>query len=368
MKYLEMIAMLISAIVAVAGAVYYLSNRFSLFFSVLSLKSWLWILGVGSVFLMVATIAFFDKSQIIYIIGSYWIALMVYLLMTIALVDLVNLVVKIPPLTRGLMSLGLAVAVLVYGTINAFIFRVNEISIPIDGLTKEVRALHITDLHLGHFRGERFVKKVVDKINEINPNVVFNTGDMFDSGTHFSDQNNVLKPLERVTVPHFFVFGNHDEAVDVNEVIRRMKLSGAIVLQNEIAHFGELQIVGFENLLVDENVAMDWHTKPGAETIKSVMEKLPVDENRPTIALYHQPVGMEYMNAKNVDLLLAGHTHAGQFFPFNLLTKLKFPYNKGLYQYSDMFVYVSKGLGTIFSPIRIGTNSEMTLIRLIPKS
>jgi predicted MPP superfamily phosphohydrolase len=73
------------------------------------------------------------------------------------------------------------------------------------------------------------------------------------------------------------------------------------------------------------------------------------------------------MNAKNVDLLLAGHTHAGQFFPFNLFAKLMFPYNKGLYQYSDMFVYVSKGLGTIFSPIRIGTNSEMTLIRLIPK-
>lgn len=73
------------------------------------------------------------------------------------------------------------------------------------------------------------------------------------------------------------------------------------------------------------------------------------------------------MDTKGVDLLLSGHTHAGQLFPFTLIAKLMFHYNKGLYKYNDMAIYVSEGVGTVFVPFRLGTRSDITLITLTPE-
>jgi len=75
---------------------------------------------------------------------------------------------------------------------------------------------------------------------------------------------------------------------------------------------------------------------------------------------------MSYMQARGVNLLLAGHTHAGQIFPATLIAPLMFNHNRGLYNYATMKIYVSEGTGTIFMPIRLGTRNEMTLVRLIP--
>jgi len=166
-------------------------------------------------------------------------------------------------------------------------------------------------------------------------------------------------------VPHYFVYGNHDVDVGVEEVIELMRNANITVLLNEITNFGELQIIGLRNMPKDDN-SFDMHTRAATETIKGVVARLPIDENRPTIVLHHRPDGVEYMYEKGADLLLAGHTHAGQFFPFTLLTKLMFRYNSGFYRYKTMSIYVSEGTGTIFIKARLGTNSEMTLVRLTP--
>jgi len=286
--------------------------------------------------------------------------------MFVACLDLVNLGYKISPLLRGIIPFTITFLLIVYGVINASVIKVKEISILISGLTKEITAVHISDVHLGYFWGKKRLDNMVNKIIALNPDVVFNTGDMFDTNAHFDKNADVLDPLSKLAMPHYFVYGNHDEQAGVEEVIKRMKNAGVIVLQNETAQFGELQIIGLNNMLADEK-GFDIHANQNAETIKSMMNNLPVDENHPTVVLHHRPCGMEYLNAKKADLLLTGHTHAGQLFPFILIVKAMYKYNTGLYLYKDLNIYVTAGVGTAAMPVRIGTRSEITFIRLVPK-
>jgi len=118
-------------------------------------------------------------------------------------------------------------------------------------------------------------------------------------------------------------------------------------------------------MLADSD-SFDIHATNDSTTVKSVMQSLEIEPERPLIVLHHRPDGIPYMADGGADLLLTGHTHAGQMFPFTLIAKWMFGYNKGLYQYEEMYIYVSQGLGTFFSPIRFGTQSEITLLRLMP--
>ncbi|MDR2010891.1 MAG: metallophosphoesterase [Bacteroidales bacterium] len=370
MKYSVMIIFLVVFLALITGAIIYLSNRFALFFPAIPKRSWLW----GFSILLVATFA----SAMIFTTttnpaGRYFsifagivCSILIFLLLSVAITDLLSLLFKFSPQIRRDVSLGLTLLLTIYGVWNAYSIKVKEVTIPIKGLTKEIRAIHLTDVHLGNLRGEKTVERIVQKINKLNPDVVFNTGDMFDGKTHFSSKNDVLSAFRTMEVPHYFVYGNHDEHVGVSEVIMRMKNANINVLLNEIAYFGELQIIGLNNMLPD-NTTFDPHTTDTSQTIEKALNKF-IIKDMPTIVLHHRPDGVKYMQEKGVDLLLTGHTHAGQIFPFTLIAKLMFGYNRGLYKYEDMTIYVSQGIGTIFAPVRLGTRSEMTLIKLVPEN
>jgi len=369
MKYIIIfLVWFISVVGFAAGTIYYLSNRYALFFPAIPKKTWIWgFIALFVVFILCLTVFSMTAHPIgkpIYIFGGVAVALFLFLIMSVALTDLFNVIFKFTPQIRGILSTFLAVLLTVYGIWNANTIKVREITIPMQGLTQEIRAVHITDIHLGNLWGKRYADKIAGKIKELNPDVVFNTGDMFDSKAHFG--TSVLSSFIELNVPHYFVYGNHDEMVGLQDVMKLLKSANITVLQNEIVHFGELQIIGLDNMLADEN-SFDPHTKPGAETIKCVIARLPIEEDRPTIVLHHRPDGVEYMQEKGVNLLLAGHTHAGQIFPFSLLAKLLFGYNSGLYQHKTMNIYVSEGTGTIFLPVRFGSRNEIAVVRLVPE-
>ena len=369
MKYLGFMLFFVPILALIAGIIYYISNRFALFFPSVSCKTWLWGIGGTTLLLLSGIIfSFFTHNavgKLFFVLSVFWITILLFLFLFVAVLDLVNLGYKISPLLRGIISLTITFLLIIYGVINASVIKVKEISIPISGLTKEITAVHISDVHLGYFWGKKRLDKIVNKIMELHPDMVFNTGDMFDTNAHFDKDSDALDPLSKLTIPHYFVYGNHDEKAGVEEVIKRMQDVGVIVLQNETASFGELQIIGLNNMLPDEK-RFDIHANQKVETIKSVIDKLPVDENRPTVVLHHRPCGMEYLNAKKADLLLVGHTHAGQLFPFILIVKAMYKYNTGLYKYKDLNIYVTAGVGTAAMPVRIGTRSEITFIRLVP--
>lgn len=370
MKYLETIAMLMVSLCIVIGGVVLIANRLSHYFPVFPYGIWLWFMIISAIlFLMVGqalSITSNSVGRVISSIGALWMGFMLYFILAIFVVELGNFLFEISPVLRGAIALIISLLVMVYGYLVADNFKIKEITIPITGLTKNIKAVHITDMHLGNFRGKEKIRSVVDKINEIGPDVIFNTGDQFDSKRYFNNDDDVLQPYLDLKAPQYFVYGNHDQYVGENEVIERMENVGVIVLQNEVIHFGELQIIGLNNMPIDKRTR-DIHSRQGEDNIEEVLNSIGINEDEPTILLHHRPEGIEYAEAHQVDLMLSGHTHAGQMFPISIITNWIYKYNRGLYQFKDMIVYVSEGVGTIFTPIRVGTNSDITIINLIPK-
>ncbi|MDR2789640.1 MAG: metallophosphoesterase [Campylobacteraceae bacterium] len=363
------IAVFALTLALLAAAIIYVSSRFALFFPYMPKKTYargfivLFIAAFLCMSLFTTTANPFGKAAFIF--AAIAVSLFLFLLISIALVDICGLIFKFPPQKRGFFSVGLALLLAVYAVWNAYSLKVKEVTIPIKGLTHEIRAVHLTDVHLGNWRGKEEADKIARKIQELNPDVIFNTGDMFDSKAHFGNGKDVLSSFRALNIPHYFVYGNHDSYVGVEEVIAQMKNANAAALLNEAVYFGKLQIVGLNNMLPDNN-SFDMHTPAGSETIESALDKIEIDKTSPVIVLHHRPDGIKYIYESGADLLLAGHTHGGQIFPFMLASKLIFGYNGGLYQYETMGIHVSEGTGTIFAPIRLGTSSEMTLIKLIP--
>jgi len=313
----------------------------------------------STLFLVIANPVFI----VISVLGLIATSLFIFLLMAVPLTDLLNLFFKFTPKIRGVLSIGLAVLFTVYSLWHSHTVKIKEITIPIKGLTHEIRAIHISDVHLGNFWGKRQMNKIVGKIAELNADVIFHTGDLFDSKAHFGEGKDVLSAFRTLNVPHFFVNGNHDIIVGAQEVKSQLNNANATVLTNEIAHLGQLQIIGLNNMQTDDS-SFDPSTRPGTETIKSVLAGMEIDETRPTVVLHHRPDGYKYMYEKGVDLFLAGHTHGGHLFPFSYFSKLRFG-GFGHFKYETMDVHVSEGTG-IFLPIRFGTNNIIALIRLVP--
>jgi len=351
-----------------AGIIYYLFKRCKLFFPNIPQKAFIGgFIAILVIIILNSTLFSIITHPVLIAIGVIGViatSLLIFFLFSLVVIDVLNLIFKFNPKIRRLLSIGLGVLFAVYGLWNAHTVKVKEITIPIKGLTHEIRAVHISDVHLGNYWGKRQMDKIVGNIKTLNPDVIFHTGDLFDSKAHFGEGKDVLSAFRSLNVPHYFVNGNHDIIVEEQEVKNQLKKANATVLYNEIANFGELQIIGLNNMQSDEN-SFDPSTQSGTETIKSVLENMIIDNNRPSIVLHHRPDGMKYMHEKGIDLFLAGHTHAGQMFPFSLFLKINFG-KFSYFKYETMDIHVSEGTGAVI-PIRFGTNNIIALIRLVPK-
>lgn len=349
------------------GANIYLSRRFAWYFGLESI----WPLHLGFALLtilMIAGVAAFTNSvstigHLIYISGAFLMGFLLYLVLSILLVDLASLFLKLEPRYYGMAVLLLSLVVSAYGIINAFTIRTKEIEVEIPGLEKELRAMHLTDIHLGHFRGPAFLQKLVDQTNDQDVDMVLITGDLYDGKIRFCDA--CLDPLQALAAPVYFVEGNHDGYSGIERVKNGLEKVGVHVLSNEMALQGEIQIIGLNHMSADSgNVNM--HANGHGATISSVLPGIPTDPEKPVILLHHSPHGIEYANQKGVDLYLAGHTHAGQLFPANYIGNLIYRYNKGLHEYQGTKIYVGEGAGTFGPPMRIGTRSTITVFTLKP--
>lgn len=299
----------------------------------------------------------------LYVLASVLMGFLLYLLLFTFLVDIVNLFTKFSPKILGLSAISLAVLISSIGIINAFYLRKSEVEIQINGLQNEIRIVHLTDIHLGHFRGQSFMQNVVDKTNSLNPDIVVITGDLFDGTISLEEEN--LLPLKDIKVPIYFVEGNHDNYTGVKKIKDYLRNIGVNVLENEISEYNDLQIIGLNHMRPNRRTH-DIHASNGL-SIEEALDSLPIVASKPSIILHHSPDGVEYANKHGVDLFLAGHTHAGQIFPISIVTYFMFAYNRGLHDYKNTKMFVSQGVGTFGPPMRIGTKSEIVLLKLVPK-
>ncbi len=290
-------------------------------------------------------------NRALYAISAAWLGMSVYILILFAIYLIMGYFVKIPAQTAGILIVTVAFIVTVYAVFNVTKLKIEELNIPLD-IENSIRAVQISDVHIGPIRKEGFVKRMVDKIIDLDPDIVFITGDLFDGSSKLND--NIIKYFNRIKVPILFIMGNHDFYQGFEEVVKYLNSANINILNNQVFQFKDLQIIG---------VPFSF----GRGYLEKTLNRIDYDKERTNLLLYHLP--SEFKAAKNagIDLQLSGHTHAGQFFPFNYFVRLPFPYIKGLYENQGAYLYVSQGTGTLGPPMRLGSRCEITLINLNKK-
>jgi len=263
--------------------------------------------------------------------------------------------IPIPPkISRYIVVIGAGLLIL-YGIFQAHHLTIKTVEIMSPKIQREVTIVQISDLHLGAINGKGLVDRVIAEIKRLHPDLVVVTGDLFDSTEH--DIADTLSGFNDLTVPAYFVFGNHDQYAGKERVRAAISHTPLKILQNSVALYdGTLQLIGLDDI-----------GHHGDVNITPILQPLALHDGYFTILLAHVPSVFRSIDAYPIDLTLSGHTHSGQLFPIFVIFKRSYPYLRGLYQSGMHYLYVSSGTGTWGPPMRLGTWSEVTLIRLVPQ-
>lgn len=250
-----------------------------------------------------------------------------------------------------------SLALTALGILQARRPRVVRVSVPIYDLPPDLegfRIAQLSDLHVGPTIRRRFVESVVRRTNRLAPDLVAVTGDVADGLV--PELREHVEPLSGLRAPHgtFFVTGNHEYFWDVRGWTLELARLGVDVLQNEhrllVRGNGRLLLAGVTDLSAASDPARALAGAPESDV---------------RVLLAHQPKSAYAARDAGFDLQLSGHTHGGQYFPFNLLVRLFQPFVAGLHRLEQMWLYVSRGTGYWGPPLRLLAPSEITLIELV---
>lgn len=241
--------------------------------------------------------------------------------------------------------------------------KVEQINLPLKNLKTPFSAVQVSDLHIGGLIEENIVRKIVNQVNSLGADVVFLTGDIID--TEVSNVPRAMEELSKLKAPLgvYFVTGNHEFFHNIGELLATLKGYGIRVLENE-----NIVLVKNGKKLVNLAGVYDLFGRRVGVLEPDLTKALDKrDDSLPTILLAHQPkFALEVDDSKSVDLILSGHTHGGQIFPFRFLVMIDQPYLAGLYQHSTKTkVYVNRGTGFWGPPMRILARSEITHFKFV---
>ncbi len=244
---------------------------------------------------------------------------------------------------------------------------VRRIEIPLRNLPEAFDGFtiaHLSDLHLDLVHGRKWLAEVVEKTNALNPDLIAITGDLAEgSVSQFRDD---VEPLKGLSAPKgvFFVTGNHEYFHDLNGWLHFLDGIGIRVLRNEREGIGDPD-AGFELAGVDDHDG--GRIAPGhGPDLQRTLDGW--DQARPMVLLAHQPRIIGEAAQAGVDLVLSGHTHGGQIWPFSYLVYLQQPYVRGLKEVNGTKLYLSSGTGFWGPPMRLGTTAEIALVILRPEA
>lgn len=241
----------------------------------------------------------------------------------------------------------------------------DTVDIAVKNLPTPLKIVQLSDIHISTLMTADKVEKIVNEVNATNPDIVVLTGDIVDTKTKFA--NKAIDALKNLKAKYdiYYVLGNHEYYHDTQNIIQKIKDIGFKVLinQNDIVKIDNkpiLNIAGVADLMGNKMGFL----KPD---IDKALEG--IDTNIPTILLSHQPKIINETKNKPIDIILSGHTHGGQIFPFSLAVLLDQPFIKGLHKINDnQIIYINQGTNLWGPPMRIGTHYEITLIHLTPKN
>lgn len=243
--------------------------------------------------------------------------------------------------------------------------RVVNVDVPLQNLAPALHGftiVQISDIHVGPTIRKRYVERIVTAVNALKPDLIAVTGDVVDGAVRELAPHTA--PLAHLRARHgaFFVTGNHEYYSGAGAWTAEFKRLGLKVLLNEhdvINHEGALLVVAgvtdFSSHHFDPSQRSDPAAALAGATSTAAVKVL----------LAHQPRSAAAAALAGFDLQLSGHTHGGQFWPWNLFVRLQQPFTAGLHRLERLWVYVSRGTGYWGIPNRFGAPSEITRLRLV---
>ena len=250
----------------------------------------------------------------------------------------------------GLVALLIWIALSIAGILASIRIRIKALQYKHPNIDQPVRIAQISDVHAGS-RSPAFLRRVVKQVNSTSPDLVLITGDLVDSSAVDAQW---LAPLSDLAAPAYLSLGNHERYIDLEAAIDAVQTTGVKTLRNQSITHGCVQIIGIDDADNPDQVALQ-------------LPSIAVDESRYRILMYHKPDGWLAACQAGIDLMLAGHTHGGQIWPFRHLVRMQFKHVVGHFSNAaGQSLYVSPGTGTWGPIMRLGTRCEMTVIELTP--
>lgn len=244
-----------------------------------------------------------------------------------------------------------------------------RVDVPIEGLPAALEGFtvaQISDVHVGPTIRRGYLQRIVRAVNALQADMVAITGDLVDGRVHELAAH--VAPLAELSSRHgtYFVTGNHEYYSGADAWIGELRRLGIHVLLNQHVVLQHGDALGSAALVVAGVADFGAHhfdpehrSDPAAALVGA-----PADA-RMRMLLAHQPRSAPAAARAGFHLQLSGHTHGGQFFPWNLFVRLQQPFTAGLHRLQDLWVYTSRGTGYWGPPKRFGAPSEITHLRLV---
>ena len=306
---------------------------------------------------------------IIVITRSAFAAMVLYMFMMFILVDVLKIIllkadkkrILLTPLVKiychGMLIVGIGLLIALYSVYIAKNPHVTEYQVTIDKhMEDDINIVLLSDIHAGTAVKEHQFDIMLDKVNELDADIICLAGDIFDES---SDKQIIRYACDTFSRMHsvygvYYITGNHDKGI--MEDFEELLLAAGVKIIDDSAVF------------IDNRFYLVGRTDLGMEGEKerTSMEQLleQVDASYPVILLDHRPTALEEARGTCVDLQLSGHTHAGQIFPGNIIVDIFNDVGYGFKNYHGLNVIVSSGYGTWGFPIRVGSHSEIVNVIL----
>jgi len=290
-------------------------------------------------------------------LSFYLAVLIMYTLFLTIIIKIVSLPFHFGPNVNLIFLISSVALIFIYGFHNAAKLTTRTIDLTSEKITKPYKFVQISDVHLGT-ESLDFLDNIITKINDISPDLVFITGDLLDDDNLKPDD---LKIFSKMKSPAYFITGNHERYLqNMDDFFKDCKVVKSLdhnrrfdVFNDEITVYGlEWNRNNFMNKKSEQAVYFD---------------EIETDRKKFNIFLNHEPALYDEAENEGMDLMLSGHTHNGQIFPFWLFVRMRYKYMHGLYDIGKMKLYVTSGTGVWGPFMRVGTENEIAVINIVPK-
>lgn len=325
------------------------------------------------------------------LIGNYFLGVLIYVILVVIAADVIRFFLKRSKhinqerlsanrtfVMVGTFCLILIISISLFGVYNARIIHTTKYDVVVKKNPDKISSLKIVllaDLHLGYNIGTYQMKNMVQKINREKPDLVVIAGDIFDNDYEALDHpEKLISILKGITSKYgvYACYGNHDikEKILAGFTFDFSDQKVSDKRMDQLLEASNIVLLRDEGVLIDDSFYVYGRPdkrRPGRginkrKSAKELVETM--NKEKPIIVLDHEPNDLKALQEAGVDLTLSGHTHDGQLFPGNIMTRLMWENSYGYLQKGSMHNIVTSGVGLFGPNMRVGTKAEIAVVNV----